>query len=171
MERRILEWLPDYDIAEDGEIRRITPAKTRGNVPYAVRGGDNGQGYRRVKLSLPDGSKKGFLVSHLVCEAFHGARPAGHIHCAHWDGDSSNDHKDNLRWATPQQNVGDDRRRHGRTPKGERNGRSVLSACQVNEMRRLYTGEYGQVAMLSRMYGLSYSATSAIIKGERWSWL
>lgn len=171
MERRILDWLPDYDIAENGEIRRITRAITRGNVPYVIRGGNNGKGYRRVKLSLPDGSKKGFIVSHLVCEAFHGPRPNDKMHCAHWDGDSSNDHKDNLRWATPQQNVGDDRIRHGRTPRGERNGRSILTAEQVKEIRKIYTGEHGQIAMLAKMYNLSNSAMHAAIKGDNWSWL
>lgn len=167
--RKVLKWLPDYDISEEGEVRRITPAKTRGAVPYIIVGGDNARGYRRVKLSLPDGSKKQFLISHLVCEAFYGPRPTPKHHCAHWDGDCGNDRASNLRWATPIENVGRDRARHGRSPKGERNGRSVITQNQAKEIKRRYTGEYGQVAALSREFGLSYSATLSICKGERWT--
>jgi len=171
MRRIILPWLPDYDISEDGEVRRITPAKTRGAVPYVIKGGDNGKGYLRVKLSLPDGSKRGFIVSHLVCEAFHGPKPEASMHCAHWDGDASNNRYTNLRWATAKENVGDDRLRHGRTPRGERNGRCKLTAQQVKEMRGRYTGKYGQAESLAREYGLSSSATHSILKGGNWAWL
>ena len=171
MERRVLSWLPDYDIAENGEIRRITKAKTRGAVPYVVKGCDNGKGRRRVTLILPDGTRKQFMIFHLVCEAFHGPRPHASMHCAHWDGNIANDHFTNLRWATAKENVGDDRMRHGRTPRGERNGRCKLTADQVKEMRRKYTGEYGQIERLAREYGLSSSATHSILKGGNWSWL
>lgn len=171
MKRIILPWLPDYDIAENGEVRRITPAKTRGAVPYVIKGGDNGKGYRRVKLSLPDGSKRSFHVCHLVCEAFHGPKPDPSMHCAHWDGIASNDHYTNLRWATAQENVGEDRLRHGRTPRGQRNGRCKLTEMQVKEMRGKYTGKWGQVQALAREYGLSSSATHAILSRSNWAWL
>ena len=171
MRRVILPWLPDYDIAENGEVRRVTPAKTRGAVPYIVLGGDNGSGYRRVKLTPPNGSKRRFFVSHLVCEAFHGPRPSNRMHCAHWDGDASNDHYENLRWATAKENVGDDRLRHGRTPRGQKNGRCKVTKEQVIEMREKYTGKYGQIEEIAREYGLSSSATRSILSRGHWSWL
>lgn len=171
MKRIVLPWLPDYDIAESGEVRRITPAKTRGTVPYVIKGGDNMHGYRRVKLSLPDGSKRGIHVCHLVCEAFYGPKPDPSMHCAHWDGDASNDHYTNLRWATAKENVGDDRLRHGRTPRGQRNGRCKLSEMQVKEMRSKYTGQWGQAEALAREYGLSSAATHSILKRKNWAWL
>ena len=171
MKRVILEWLPDYDIAENGEVRRITPAKTRGETPYVVHGSDDGRGYRRVKLMLPDGSKKKLMVASLVCEAFHGPKPDPAMHCAHWDGNSQNNNFQNLRWATPKENVGDDRIRHGRTPRGSKNGRCRVTERQVIEMRKKYNGNHGEVASIAREYGLSRSATFSILKGINWSWL
>lgn len=169
--RRILSWLPDYDISECGEVRRITPSQTRKGHPYQIKGGDNGRGYRRVKLMLPCGAKKSFLVSHLVCEAWHGPRPTQAHHCAHWDGNKANDTAENLRWATPKQNVGDDRIRHGRTPRGKKNGRAVLTEQQVLDARQKYREKADSISNLARKYGVARSTMSSALKGGNWSWL
>ena len=167
--RKTLSWLPDYDISEDGEIRRITPAKTRGAVPYIVRGSTCAKGYRRVKLMTPNGNKAFLPVHRLVCEAFYGPPPKPGLHAAHWDGQSTNNHFKNLRWATALENVGEDRARHGRLPKGQRNGRAILTEDQVVEIRTKYKEKHGDVAKLAREYGVSHSAMLSVCRGEHWS--
>ena len=167
MRRVILDWMPDYDIAENGEVRRITPAKTRGNIPYVVNG-NTYRGYTRVKLMMPNGKKRCLSVHRLVCEAFHGAPPSRKHHAAHFDGDPQNNHYSNLRWATAKENVGDDRTRHNRHPAGERNGRSVLNWTLVKRIRSEFTGAYGEASRLARKYGLSNSAMRSVLTGEHW---
>lgn len=166
-DRRILDWLPDYDISEDGEVRRITPAKTRGRVPYVVKGRVD-QGYHSAKLVLPNGTKRDSRVHRLVCEAFHGAPERPDLHAAHWDGDRLNNNFKNLRWATVKENVGLDRHRHGRAPCGARNPRAKLTATDVAEIREQFTGRHGQIAALSREYGISYSGMWSVCHGENW---
>lgn len=163
--RATIPWLPDYDFGADGEIRRITPAKTRGSVPYAVKGRADGR-YHRVRLMLPDGSKKEFIVSRLICEAFHGA-PFPGAHAAHWDGDPSNNSADNLRWATALENVGHDRTRHGRAPIGTRNGRAKLSEADVRSARRM-SADGVPTREIARQFSMSLSGIRGALSGERW---
>ena len=165
-ERRVIPWLPDYDISQSGEVRRITAAATRGRVPYTINGGDDGRGYLRVKLYAGNGIKKSFLVHRLVCEAFNGPPTAEANIAAHWDGDKRNNNADNLRWTNPRGNA-DDSKRLGEVA-GVKNGRSILSERDVVRIRRQFTGEYGQIAALAREYGVSHSAMWQTCRGTCW---
>lgn len=70
--------------------------------------------YKRVSLLQPgDRTKHKRLVHRLVCEAFHGPAPSLEHHAAHWNDISHDNTPDNLRWATPSENI-DDMRRNGR---------------------------------------------------------
>lgn len=60
-------------------------------------------GYQLVFLGKQDGKRLQFYVHRLVLEAFVGPCPDGLVAC-HWDDDKSNNHLDNLRWATPTEN-------------------------------------------------------------------
>ena len=164
---KVIPSLPDYAAGSDGSIWRVTKAITRSSVPYEIKGRIV-KGRRRVKLMLPDGSKREFFVSRLVCEAFHGLPPSEKHHAAHWDGDCRNDSAANVRWATPKENVGDDKRRHGRVANGTRNGRAILTAAQVEEARSAYCGKRGQITELASRFGLSRSAMRSVVLGENW---
>jgi hypothetical protein len=166
-ERRTLEWLPDYDISENGEVRRVTPARTRGTVPYVVSGSIN-NGYVRAKLVLPSGVKKSVPVHRLVCEAFHGPAPSKAHVVAHWDGVRNNNNYKNLRWATVKENNSDDRIRHGKTPAGIKNPKAKMTPEKVAEIRRQYTGKYGDIARLARAFGMSHSGMDSICKWRYW---
>lgn len=60
-------------------------------------------GYQLVFLGKQDGKRLQFYVHRLVLEAFVGPCPEGAVAC-HWDDDKSNNHLDNLRWATQAEN-------------------------------------------------------------------
>ena len=170
-ERRILPWAPDYDVSDQGEVRRLTPTRARPAVPYTVRGtvppSAQPTPYRRVKLTLPDGRIVRFAVHRLVCEAFHGAAPTAEHQVAHGDGNSLNNAAWNLRWVTARQNA-EDRERHGRTARGERGGLAKLTAEQVRQARRRYTGKRGERIALARELGVSGSLMSQILMGRVW---
>lgn len=164
-EWRTLEWLPDYAISEDGDIERVVDGVTR-KAGFRPRGSIRG-GYHAFKLSI-NGKKRTWLAHRLVCEAWHGPAPSAEHQVAHGDGNPLNNHFSNLRWATCLENQRD-RRKHGTAPIGENNPRAKITAAQAREIKRRYCGRYGQVAQLSREFGLSHSATLSICKGEHWN--
>lgn len=102
-EWRIIPDLPDYQIREDGLIRRVTPTKNgRMNQVGEIRKPhlNSKYGHLLVVLYTPDGSKVGHSVHNLVARAFHGLPPTPDHEAAHNDGNTSNNHYTNIRWAT-----------------------------------------------------------------------
>lgn len=109
-EWRQLDWLPDYEISEDGLVCRTTNSRRNSRFPkgYIVKGYMAGsrKSYRYYKLMLPDGSQRKFTAHSLVCEAWHGKAPEG-TEVAHGDGNPANNTPSNLRWATKADNFAD----------------------------------------------------------------
>jgi hypothetical protein len=85
---------------------------------------------------------------------------------------------------THQQNVAD-RHRKGREALGDRNGRrtkphsyahmkgsghwnSVLTEDTVRAMRQAFTGRRGDVARISRQFGVTYSLAQQVLNGRTW---
>lgn len=122
-------------------------------------------GYCRVALQR-DGKVTQSLVHRLVCEAFHGPCPADKEHCAHSDGNSSNNRADNLRWATAREN-GLDRIRLGQGPRGERVHNAVLTATAVREIRRRHAAGDGTNA-LAREFGVAAPTVSNVVTRKHW---
>lgn len=113
------EWRPVrgyedvYEVSNYGRVMRV------GKAPGAVVGTIKQQtvtesGYAVVSLSNKKGSKAK-LIHHLVLEAFVGKPPHDKYgaQARHLDGNSLNNHVDNLAWGTAQENA-DDRIGHGR---------------------------------------------------------
>lgn len=98
-----------YEVSDHGAVRsldrRIVTSDGRrqmrpGRVLAPAREAD---GRRMVALCV-DRQSRSYRVSVLVLEAFVGPRPEG-MFCCHNNGDCTDDRVDNLRWATPSENV------------------------------------------------------------------
>ncbi len=50
---------------------------------------------------------------------------------------------------------------------GQRNGKATLSDQAVNDIRNIYTGRYGQITELARIYNVSTSCINGIVKNIR----
>ena len=142
-----------YQISSYGRVRsyrttgrwnRTWPARKK-NLHF-LKGYIDKWGYRTVSL----GAKNVRLVHHIVLEAFVGPRPEG-CQCCHYDGNPSNNHLSNLRWATPKTN-GEDRSRIGGYPLADNHHNAVLKAKVIPRMRKLHA------------QGMSYHALAAIYK-------
>lgn len=99
----VIDRYPDYAINNQGDIKRITPAR----VTYVGRSLTHFKlartGHHRVHLVGTDGKTHGELVHRLVLEAFVGPAPEGY-QGLHWDDDVDNNCLTNLRWGTLSEN-------------------------------------------------------------------
>lgn len=88
---------PNYQVFEDGTV-----IGARGKVLVQD---ENSTGYKRVSL-CKNGIVKRVFVHRLVAEHFVEGYEEGRV-VNHIDGDNQNNHKDNLEWVTPSENVKD----------------------------------------------------------------
>lgn len=155
------EWRPvaysDFpcEVSNTGLVRRLNGASesTRKIHPRRYYGPRIMQpiinnGYHYVCLAANSKVKR-VSVHSLVLMAFVGPRPMGMYGC-HKDGDRSNNHISNLKWATPTENQAD-RVRHGRHQYHIQNGSVKYSLEDVREIKRL------------RKKGMIYDDIAAII--------
>jgi hypothetical protein len=169
-EWRVVEGWP-YEVSSFGRIRRIggsviRPTRQKSNMRYFV-----------VTLYRGNrGTARQFYLHHLVCLAFRGPRPSPLHQTRHGDGDVRNCRAGNLHWGTPLENQSD-RRMHGTDPRGERNGRSVLSASLVAELRSVSaavpvddrSARYGFIKALADKHGVDRNTIMRAISGQRWN--
>lgn len=140
-------------------VRRL-PGKV---LSLAIDRSSQGYGRLSVKLYREDEGRT-WLVHRLVAEAFIGPVPMG-MEVAHNDGDASNNHRPNLRYATSIENAGD-KRQHGTVLRGEQVGNAKLTEATVREIRAMKGVVTG--IELSRRHGISVAQISRIQSRTRW---
>lgn len=129
-----------------------------------MKGSVQSHGYMRVSL-MKDGKTHYRYVHHLVCEAFHGPKPRDDMHVAHWDGTRDNNRSDNLRWATPAENMAD-KIRHGTSRQGSRHPLHKLSSEQVVAIRtRKKAGE--TATSLAAEFDIHVETVRSIARGAK----
>lgn len=87
----------------------------------------NAQGYKEVGLRVPE--RKFILVHGLVCWVAHGPRPAGKTSVDHVDRVRGNNHRDNVRWASPKDQAEN---------RGNKGGRKRLLPFDLQEGEAVY---------------------------------
>ena len=61
------------------------------------------------------------------------------------------------------------RRKRGDANRGERNKRAVLNDEKVREIRRRYTGKYGELTQMGREYGVTPQMIYSIVNNKNWT--
>lgn len=171
-EYRPIPNFPGYAAGSDGSIwtcrERGGPRQWRlGHVwRPMVPNVNNGSGYKRLTVTDANGKRYCRTVHVLVLEAFAGLCPSG-LQARHLDGDQLNCRADNLAWGTVQANH-DDKQRHGTTARGERGGRSKLTAEQVREIRLLaIQGVY--LREIADRFGVTGPNVASIVRRRTWT--
>lgn len=145
-----------YQVSNLGNVRRIMCRPVKGCI--------NSMGYKQITSHTPEQRKKTKTVHSMVAEAFLGERPEG-AHVAHWDGDRGNNCVENLRYATAKENIGDDRRRHGTLPYGEKNYKTSFKDSDVINILKSPMKN----ADIARQYKVTKECISNIRRGKTWS--
>ena len=157
-----------YEVSSAGRIRRRSKSRMA-PAGYVLKQRMSWDGYRKCTLSKR-GRSWHTKTHRLVALAFLGPPPFPGAHVAHFDGDRTNNHVSNLRWATAAQNEAD-KRRHGTVrgaPPGERHPNAKLTGEAVAEMRR--DAAAGQSATeIARRFGVPKMTAYSAIVGTTWS--
>ena len=138
--RPVLGYSGLYEVSDGGVIRSLDRTVMRAGSPMTIKGRVIAQhpaktgGYMQVRISKGGKSALRF-VANLVCEAFHGPRPAGKF-AAHRNGNRTDNREENLSWKTRKENEAD-KIIHGTKPFGSKVGGAKLVNAQVLEIRRL----------------------------------
>lgn len=93
-------------------------------------------GYAQVKLSTGRGRRRWFKIGATVLRLFIGEPPSPKHHCAHLDGNQTNNHLTNLAWKLQPENEAD-KKRHG-TAVGARPGHRKLTLRKKLSILRWY---------------------------------
>lgn len=115
-------------------------------------------------ISLPKG--KIVYVHRMVCEAFHGPAPEGKRQVAHFDGDKTNNHANNLRWADWKDNRKDGARL-GEILTGENHGGAILTEADVVRIRELHARGH-KMRAIGREFGICHQHVGDIIRRRIW---
>ena len=158
---------PNYRIRENGIITRIK--KTKGGGAGVILRGYAYPGTKYIMHEIVNRNGKRVRISahRLILEAFNGAPPTKEHQCAHYDGSRTNNHINNLRWATPKENMSD-RGRHGRNQIGIKNCKAKLTEGNIKVIRSLYTGKYGQLSQIGRQFNIKPNTVDHIVKNRHW---
>lgn len=146
--------LPGIFVSGTGRV-----ASSRSGHVRELRGLMRGT-YRAISV------KRGRYLHQVVCEVFHGPRPAGH-EVRHLDGNKLNNHPNNLAWGTRSENHRD-KRRHGTDASGERNPMAKLTHELVARMRETRQREMVSYRALGQQFGVTTMTTYRAVKGESW---
>lgn len=184
-EWRLIPGFPDYEVSDQGIVRRAVAHPRRPNdypAGYVMAvwttkrkvarkdGHVTDLSYLAVTLTDRErGTKKHLLVHRAVAYAFIGPQPSPKHQIAHRDGDRTNNRASNLRWATGIENQ-DDRIVHGTSNRGSRHGMSKLTEADVRAIRA--RGAAGERACdIARDYPINSDSTAALLRGTTWKHL
>lgn len=164
VEWRTIEHFPEMQVSEYGDVRHTHFAKSGHRKGQRINGWITTGGYRKFKIGGQE-----IMAHRLVCHAWHGPAPFIGAIVAHGDGDPTNNHFSNLRWATHKENS-HDTIKHGRWNHGEKVPQAKLTEAQVVEIReRLGAGE--EHHSLADVFGVRRRTITAISRGESWKHL
>lgn len=152
-----VEGYDGYEVSNHGDVKSY-----KYKEPKLLNLMKNHLGYYFVCLK-----KKRIRVHRLVLKAFGGPSMENRIEVRHLDGNPSNNHIDNLKWGSRQENELD-KVLHGTILRGSKHGSSKIKESDVVSMRKEFTEGSHTYAQLGIKYGLAKGSIKNIVKGRRW---
>jgi hypothetical protein len=167
IEWRDIPGLPGYRIDCTGTVWSSIHLQSKSKQWKALTQFKTKQGYMQIVLRR-NGKSARFFVHRLVLTTFHGPCPEG-MESRHLDGNSLNNHRDNLCWGTHLENIAD-KKRHGTMLDISDLARRTLAKLSMSDVRtikqKLSEGVYG--TELARQYGVTNATIYQIKDGKTW---
>lgn len=166
-ELRDIPGFPGYSVTRDGRVKGPSGKWLKPHV-------HSRHGYLALTLRINRRDRTLYL-HRAVLLAWVGPCPSGMESC-HGDGNSANNHVDNLRWDTHAANMVD-RARHmesiGRDyfTRGEANGSTQLSENDIHDIRSLLNAKLLSMKSIAEHFGVNEGTIRAIKTGRSWGWL
>lgn len=157
---------PAYEIAIDGEIRRILAA-SGAKIGRTLKQRAMQNGYMVVTISM-NSKTKTHLVHRLVAEAWIGRIPAG-LDVCHNDGNRANNHALNLRFGTRKENM-QDTIIHGTTNRGVRCGSNKYPESMILDIRARHD-RGNKARQISIDLGIPIGTVWGVVRRDTWKWL
>jgi len=149
-----------YLVSNCGEIFSTKWGRLRKLRPCTCQ-----RGYLRVGVCGDDGKRRVISVHLLVLYALVGEKPNDTMMGLHIDDNKLNNHVDNLKWGTFQDNM-DDRVRNGKQKQGVRVWTAKLTPEEVREIRDLHrVMGYRRIA---KLYGIKSNTVMYCVKRISW---
>ena len=157
-----------YAAGDDGHIYSYSQARTNAKKPKPFRLASvrNGE-YYLVSVCKNGKKQRSYTVHELVNRAFHGLKPKDKNVTRHLDGDWSNNKPNNLCWGTYAENEAD-KKRHGRTARGESQGIAKLNDEAVRIIRASIPYGLWNSRDAAEVFGVSPSRINSIARGIGW---
>lgn len=167
-EWRIITDFPDYEVSNQGRVRRRVYRNYR-KAGTLLAQTPNQYGYNTVCLCNGPIVRKRVQTHSLVMQEFVGPCPNGY-EINHIDLNKTNNNLDNLEYLTHSENVLH-ANRNGSGTRGEKHGNAKLTKEDVLAIRNDYDSDTCTEDQLAARYKVTRSAINHILRRTRWAWL
>ena len=180
--KRKIRWalvrgFPDYEISDDGQLRRITVSRSGYDRRGLIKGIPDKRGYHKYNLTDRLGVCFTRHAHRLIGIAFI-PNPENHPFVLHWDDDKTHNDYLNLYWGTSRSNW-DDAVRNGGAAIGDRHpshtqpwirqrGSAHVSAKLTEAQVRCILKTPGKQRAIARLYGVDQALIQRIRAGKVW---
>lgn len=156
---------PGYEVSNMGAVRSCL----RGKAWRPLKGELDKDGYMRVTL-YRDRRQTKIHLHRLVAICFVQGRTAERNIACHRNGRNTENHAENLKWATQAENIAD-KIEHGTHQIGSKHGRATIDEEVAAEVKRLFAEipKYrGKLQEIAERTGASYQVVSGIVHKGGW---
>ncbi len=152
---------PGIYVSEDGSVVSL-----RRKRPVLIKGSVDAAGYHAISTRNSGGKAVNKYRHRVVAEAFI-ENPLGLPEVNHKDGDKSNNHKDNLEWVTPKENVAHAIANGLRNNHGERHPSAKLQYSDVVRIREMGSNG-GSNKDIAAVFNVRPALIWRILTGKTW---
>lgn len=161
---------PDYEVSNLGQVRSWKRTAYEGPRPRIITPKNlNLYGHKYVECyNGGKGQRVKFNLGRLVLSVWEGPPPSDKHVCMHQNDNPSDNKISNLKWGTLAENNRDCAMR-GRTARGEKNVKAVLTERDVVIIRRLYETAKLSQREIADCYQVTQSTIRQVLSGGNWA--
>lgn len=159
---------PRYAISNFGRIKSF-----QGSESGTIIKGSVIQGYKSLNIRLPKGKSFNKYIHKIVAEAFVNRPSEDHKFVIHLDYEKTNNHFENLQWATKTMMVEHNRKNpnviNKVMPKNSKQYK--LTETKVRLIKKMLKSDSTRLKMIAKQFGITHTQLNRIRSGENWGYV